>query len=80
MDGITLIQEYVVAADGGITRVEIVGGEMVYAVRGDTERGGFQLCPADACAIDPETGRPDPAGRRDHLDGARRGVGPVLRA
>ncbi|MFC7404562.1 ATP-grasp domain-containing protein [Georgenia alba] len=58
VDGITLIQEYVVAADGGITRVEIVGHELVYAVRGDTERGGFQLCPADACAIDPATGRP----------------------
>jgi hypothetical protein len=58
VDGITLIQEYVVAADGGITRVEMVGHELVYAVRGDTERGGFQLCPADACAIDPATGRP----------------------
>ncbi len=58
VDGITLVQEYVVAADGGITRVEIVGGEMIYAVRGDTERGGFQLCPADACALDPATGRP----------------------
>lgn len=58
VDGITLIQEYVKAADGGITRVEIVGHELVYAVRGDTERGGFQLCPADACAIDPGTGRP----------------------
>ncbi|GGM39843.1 RimK family alpha-L-glutamate ligase [Promicromonospora citrea] len=58
VDGITLVQEYVAAADGGITRVELVGGRMVYAVRGDTERGGFQLCPADACAIDPGTGRP----------------------
>lgn len=58
VDGITLVQEHLVPADGGITRVEIVDHEVVYAVRGDTERGGFQLCPADACAIDPATGRP----------------------
>ncbi|MCA1783944.1 MAG: RimK family alpha-L-glutamate ligase [Dermatophilaceae bacterium] len=57
-DGITLIQEYVVAATPTITRVEIVGGEFVYAIEADTARGGFQLCPADACAVDPETGRP----------------------
>ena len=57
-DGITLVQEYVVAAEPRITRVEIVGGEFVYAIDADTARGGFQLCPADACAIDPETGRP----------------------
>ena len=24
---------------------------MVYAITADTERGGFQLCPADACAV-----------------------------
>ena len=57
-DGITLVQEYVLAAEPRITRVEIVGGEFVYAIDADTARGGFQLCPADACAIDPETGRP----------------------
>ena len=57
-DGITLVQEYVVAAEPRITRVEIVGGEFVYAIEADTARGGFQLCPADACAVDPETGRP----------------------
>jgi hypothetical protein len=57
-DGITLVQEYVVAARPVITRVEIVGGEFVYAIEADTARGGFQLCPADACAVDPETGRP----------------------
>lgn len=44
-------------ADGTITRVEIVGGELVYAIRADTVAGGFQLCPADACAIGPD-GRP----------------------
>lgn len=57
-DGITLVQEYVVPARPSITRVEIVGGEFVYAIEADTARGGFQLCPADACAIDPATGQP----------------------
>jgi hypothetical protein len=51
VDGITLLQEYLAAARPMITRVEIVGGEFVYAITADTERGGFQLCPADACAI-----------------------------
>jgi len=50
-DGITLLQEYVVPAEPFITRVEIVGGEFVYAIKADTSRGGFELCPADACAI-----------------------------
>ncbi|TFD22555.1 RimK family alpha-L-glutamate ligase [Cryobacterium sp. TMS1-13-1] len=54
-DGITLIQEYIQAKEPFITRVEIVGGEFIYAVKADTARGGFQLCPADACAIDPIT-------------------------
>ena len=57
-DGITLIQEFIVAAEPFITRVEIVGGEFIYAIKADTARGGFQLCPADACAIDPSTGKP----------------------
>jgi hypothetical protein len=52
VDGITLLQEYLVAAQPQITRVEIVGGEFRYAITADTGRGGFQLCPADACAID----------------------------
>ena len=51
VDGITLLQEYLVAAQPRITRVEIVGGEFIYAITADTARGGFQLCPADACAI-----------------------------
>jgi hypothetical protein len=51
VDGITLLQEFLVAAQPRITRVEIVGGEYIYAITADTARGGFQLCPADACAI-----------------------------
>jgi len=55
-DGITLLQEYLVAAEPRITRVEIVGSEFIYAITADTARGGFQLCPADACAIGPGSG------------------------
>jgi hypothetical protein len=52
VDGITLLQEYLRAAEPFITRVEIVGGAFVYAITADTARGGFELCPADACAVD----------------------------
>ena len=52
VDGITLLQEYLPAAQPFITRVEIVGGAFVYAITADTARGGFELCPADACAAD----------------------------
>jgi glutathione synthase/RimK-type ligase-like ATP-grasp enzyme len=52
VDGITLLQEYLPAARPCITRVEIVDGRFVYAITADTDRGGFQLCPADACAAD----------------------------
>jgi hypothetical protein len=65
VDGITLLQEYLAAAEPRITRVEIVGGEFVYAITADTARGGFQLCPADACAIGPATGGPADPGAVD---------------
>jgi hypothetical protein len=52
VDGVLLVQEYVEPARPRITRAEIVGGELVYAITADTERGGFELCPADACAVD----------------------------
>ena len=60
VDGITLLQEYVQSAEPFITRVEIVGGAFVYAIKADTARGGFELCPADACAVEPGTGEQDP--------------------
>jgi ribosomal protein S6-L-glutamate ligase RimK-like protein len=52
-DGITLLQEYVPPTGGLITRVEIVGGQVVYALTADTTLGGFQLCPAGECAVAP---------------------------
>ncbi len=51
VDGITLLQEYLVAAEPRVTRAEFVDGEFVYAITADTALGGFQLCPADACAV-----------------------------
>lgn len=60
VDGITLLQEYVQPERPFITRVETVGYEYIYAITADTERGGFQLCPADACELD-ENGQPKAA-------------------
>jgi len=51
IDGITLVQRYIEAPEPYITRVEFVGGKLVYAVRVDTSEG-FELCPADVCQID----------------------------
>ena len=50
VDGVTLIQEYIQAPEPYITRVEFVGGRLLYAVRVDTSLG-FELCPADVCQI-----------------------------
>ncbi|MDC1383910.1 alpha-L-glutamate ligase [Candidatus Puniceispirillum sp.] len=54
VDGITLVQRYIVSPEKLITRVEFVGREFVYAVRVDTSNG-FELCPADVCALDAST-------------------------
>ncbi|WP_291056524.1 alpha-L-glutamate ligase [Herbiconiux sp.] len=55
VDGITLLQEYVLTVEPFITRAEFVGGRFVYAVRVDTSAGSFELCPAEACVV-PEQG------------------------
>jgi glutathione synthase/RimK-type ligase-like ATP-grasp enzyme len=51
VDGILLVQRYIKAPEPFITRVEFVGGQLLYAVRVDTSQG-FELCPADACTIE----------------------------
>ncbi len=55
IDGIHLLQHYVRAPVSGptgplITRAEFIGGRFFYAVEVDTS-DGFDLCPADACAV-----------------------------
>jgi hypothetical protein len=61
VDGLHLLQQYVRAPVIGpsgigpsgplITRAEFIGGRFLYAVEVDTS-DGFELCPADACAVD----------------------------
>jgi hypothetical protein len=51
IDGIMLVQRYIKAPEPFITRVEFIGGQLLYAVRVDTSQG-FELCPADACRIE----------------------------
>ncbi|MDX1710353.1 MAG: hypothetical protein R3316_04380 [Rhodovibrionaceae bacterium] len=50
LDGTWLLQQYVCPEEPCITRAEFIGGEFLYAVRVDTS-DGFELCPADACAL-----------------------------
>ena len=50
VDGLHLLQQYVRAPASVITRAEFVGGRFMYAVKVDTS-DGFELCPADACAV-----------------------------
>jgi hypothetical protein len=45
-----ILQAYIEPAEAFITRVELVGGRFLYAMRSSTV-GGFELCPSDACQI-----------------------------
>jgi glutathione synthase/RimK-type ligase-like ATP-grasp enzyme len=51
IDSVLLVQEYVPARGGKITRLETLDRKFLYAI--DVEGGGaFDLCPADACVAD----------------------------
>ena len=65
VDGLHLLQEYVRSAQPSIIRAEFVGGRFLYAVEVDTS-GGFELCPADVCAV------PEAAPKFRILDGMDR--------
>lgn len=49
IDHTALVQEYVTAKGGYITRVETLGGKYLYAIRVYTNGESFNLCPADIC-------------------------------
>jgi hypothetical protein len=50
VDGLHLLQQYIRSPAALITRAEFVGGRFLYAVEVDTS-DGFELCPADVCAV-----------------------------
>jgi D-alanine-D-alanine ligase-like ATP-grasp enzyme len=50
VDGLHMLQQYIRAPVPLITRAEFIGGRFAYAVEVDTS-DGFELCPADVCAV-----------------------------
>ena len=53
VDSVLLIQDYVSARGGAITRVETLGGKFLYAIEVESGGDSFDLCPADACLAGP---------------------------
>ena len=49
IDGVALVQEFIPAHGGYITRVETLGGRYLYAIKVYTTGEDFNLCPADIC-------------------------------
>lgn len=49
IDGVGLVQEFVLAEEGRITRVETLDKQYLYGIRIYTSGDQFDLCPADVC-------------------------------
>lgn len=49
IDSTALVQEFVPARGGYITRVEVLGGKYLYAIRVYSPEDVFNICPGDAC-------------------------------
>ena len=80
VDGLQLLQHYVRAPRPVITRAEFVGRRFVYAVEVDTSEG-FELCPADVCAIgDAACPVGETPGRPEHKFTVLPGIDPSLRS
>lgn len=53
VDGVRLVQEYAPPRDGRIIRCETLAGRFLYALTVETTGESFDLCPADACLVQP---------------------------
>ena len=54
IDSTALVQEFIHARGGHITRVETLGGKFLYAIRVYTTGESFNLCPAEFCQVERE--------------------------
>jgi len=52
VDQVLLLQEYIPARGGTILRIETLGGNFLYALEVESSGDTFDLCPADACAVE----------------------------
>jgi RimK-like ATP-grasp domain len=52
IDSTALIQEFIPARNGHITRVETLGGKFLYAMKVFTSGEHFNLCPAEICDVE----------------------------
>lgn len=70
LDHVALVQEFVTARGGFITRVETLGGRYLYAIRVHLTGETFDLCPADIC----QTTRGEALNNGCVLDAAKAGL------
>ena len=71
-DHTTLVQEYILPRDGAITRIEVLNGEFLYAIRIQASCGDFNLCPAQS-TLSVERVLPEASIINDALNLARTG-------
>jgi hypothetical protein len=69
-DHIGLVQEFIPARGGHITRVETLGGRYLYAIQVHTTGETFDLCPADIC----QTSRGEALQNACVIEGAKAGL------
>jgi len=76
--GTGLIQKRLRAQGGSIVRLEILDGELLYAIRLSLQPDSFNLCPADYCRRDGPT--VDPADQVERIDPPAELVSTAIRA
>ena len=62
VDSLALVQEFIPARGGHITRVEVLDHRYLYAIHMPVSGQSFNLCPADACELPPPGATQEPAG------------------